>query len=146
MVAHVLFGLTGAATVIPLDAAAPWHGGLGAVLGAVLASVVSALIWIAVGEVVKARWPRLHHWWSARGGLLFRHSVLLVFFSACAVAFGLASAGLFNGGQVQPVALVLAVPAAAMAVWSLVNVLRLRAPGSVRRGYRRSSDGSWSSG
>lgn len=117
---------------------------IGGLFAAIALGVLNALVEDGLRHYVRRRWPRFAQWWTSRGGLYARHIVLFLFFTAAAVFFGLATAGMVGGAEPDPVGLALTLPAAAMSVWSLVNLARLRASGASRRGYRRSSDGSWS--
>lgn len=117
-----------------------------------ISGLVAAIAWCLLGVVVedglrhyiRRRWPCFARWWGSRGGPYVRHSVLFVFFTAAAIFIGLVTAGIIGGTHPQPIGLALTVPAAAMSVWCLVNLARLRSSAVSRRGYRRSSDGSWS--
>ena len=117
---------------------------IGGLFAAIALGVVNVVIEDGLRHYVRRRWPRFAQWWRSRGGLYARHVVLLLFFTAAAIFFGLATAGMISGTHPDPSGLALTLPAAAMSGWSLVNLARLRASGTSRRGYRRSSDGSWS--
>jgi hypothetical protein len=117
---------------------------IGGLVAAIALGVLDVLVEDGLRHYFRRRWPRLAHWWSSRGGLYVRHSVLFVFFTAESIFIGLVTAGIIGGTRPVPIGLALTLPAAAMSVWCLVNLARLRSSGASRRGYRRSSDGSWS--
>ena len=119
---------------------------IGGLFAAIAFGALNALVEDGLRHYVQRRWPRFAQWWSSRGGLYARHIVLFVFFTAAALFFGLVTAGIIGGAEPDPVGLALTLPAAAMSLWCLLNLARLRASGTSRRGYRRSSDGSWSAG
>jgi hypothetical protein len=106
--------------------------------------VLGVLVEEGVGQYVRRHWPSFVHWWSSRGGLYMRFSILLLFFAASAVFFGLLTTGVVGGHRPDAAGLALTLPCAAMALVFLVSLLRLRSTGTSRRGYRRSSDGTWS--